>query len=93
MAMLKGIAAVTRTLKSLYEDPLTPKLSSIEPARSCSIVGENDPMGPEGLLDHRFEVSRRGAGGRSPGAATGSTSSEPDVVVEAIDRFLPRLES
>ena len=29
---------------------------------------------------------------RSPIAATGFTSSEPDTVIDAIDRFLPRLE-
>jgi len=40
-----GIASVTRMLKSLYDDPLTPRLSEI----SCPVrllVGENDPMGP-----------------------------------------------
>jgi len=41
----QGIAHVTRTLKSLHADPLTPKLATI----SCPVllvVGENDPMGP-----------------------------------------------
>jgi pimeloyl-ACP methyl ester carboxylesterase len=40
-----GIAAVTRTLKSLSEDPLTPKLSALA-CRALLIVGEKDPMGP-----------------------------------------------
>jgi 3-oxoadipate enol-lactonase len=42
----QGISHVTRTLKSLYDDPLTPKLGQI----ACPvllIVGENDPMGPK----------------------------------------------
>lgn len=41
----QGIAHVTRTLKSLQTDPLTPKLSAI----TCPVlllVGANDPMGP-----------------------------------------------
>ena len=56
----KGIASVTRVLKSLYEDPLSPKLSAI----SCPVllvVGEKDPMGPrasailaEGLAQARL---------------------------------------
>lgn len=56
----KGIASVTRVLKSLYEDPLSPKLSAI----SCPVllvVGEKDPMGPrasailaEGLAQSRL---------------------------------------
>lgn len=40
----QGIAHVTRTLKSLHTDPLTPKLATI----SCPVllvVGEKDPMG------------------------------------------------
>ena len=54
------IASVTRVLKSLYEDPLSPKLSAI----SCPVllvVGEKDPMGPrasailaEGLAQARL---------------------------------------
>ena len=49
-----GIARVTRTLKSLYTDPLTPKLAGL----ACPVlllVGERDPMGPrasEIILDH-----------------------------------------
>jgi len=41
----QGIAHVTRTLKSLQQDPLTPKLSEL----TCPVlllVGANDPMGP-----------------------------------------------
>lgn len=42
----QGIAHVTRTLKSLHADPLTPKLGAI----SCPVlllVGSKDPMGPK----------------------------------------------
>ncbi|MAE96500.1 MAG: hypothetical protein CL910_17780 [Deltaproteobacteria bacterium] len=42
----QGIAHVTRTLKSLHDDPLTPKLASI----ACPVllvVGDKDPMGPK----------------------------------------------
>lgn len=41
----QGIAHVTRTLASLYSDPLTPRLAGVD----CAIrllVGEKDPMGP-----------------------------------------------
>jgi pimeloyl-ACP methyl ester carboxylesterase len=42
----QGISRVTRMLKSLYHDPLTPKLVGM----ACPvlvIVGEKDPMGPK----------------------------------------------
>jgi 3-oxoadipate enol-lactonase len=42
----QGIAHVTRTLKSLHEDPLTPRLSEIR-CPALLVVGEKDPMGPK----------------------------------------------
>ena len=58
----QGIAHVTRTLKSLHENPLTPKLGAIR-CPVLLVVGEKDPMGPrassiiaEGLPDARLEV-------------------------------------
>ncbi len=42
----QGIAHMTRMLKSLYSDPITPRLKEI----SCPVlllVGEKDPMGPK----------------------------------------------
>jgi pimeloyl-ACP methyl ester carboxylesterase len=42
----QGIAHVTRCLKSLYEYPLTPKLSTIG-CPAVLLVGDNDPMGPK----------------------------------------------
>ncbi len=42
----QGIAHVTRMLKSLYSDPLTPKLGDIQ-CPALMTVGEKDPMGPK----------------------------------------------
>jgi pimeloyl-ACP methyl ester carboxylesterase len=42
----QGIAHVTRMLKSLYTDPLTPKLGDIR-CPALMMVGEKDPMGPK----------------------------------------------
>ena len=42
----EGISRVTRMLKSLFDDPLTPKLAGV----TCPVlvlVGEKDPMGPK----------------------------------------------
>ncbi|MCP4004363.1 MAG: alpha/beta hydrolase [bacterium] len=87
----QGIADVTRTLKSLYEDPLTPKLSAI----TCPvllIVGDKDPMGPKAssIIAARF-----------PDAELVTVADcghwvhveEPEAVLDAIDRFLARLDS
>lgn len=87
----RGIAEVTRTLKSLYEDPLTPKLSAV----TCPvllIVGDNDPMGPKAssIIAARF-----------PDAELVTVADcghwvhvdEPEAVLDAIDRFLARLDS
>lgn len=41
----QGIAHVTRTLKSLSDDPLTPKLGALA-CPALLLVGANDPMGP-----------------------------------------------
>ena len=42
----QGIAHVTRMLKSLYSDTLTPKLGEIQ-CPALMTVGEKDPMGPK----------------------------------------------
>ncbi len=41
-----GIAHVTRTLVSLYDDPLTPRLAGLA-CPTLLLVGEKDPMGPK----------------------------------------------
>ncbi|MBW2279998.1 MAG: alpha/beta hydrolase [Deltaproteobacteria bacterium] len=57
-----AISAVTRTLASLYTDPLTPKLESLD-CPVLLLVGEKDPMGPraseiiaEALPDSTLQV-------------------------------------
>jgi len=84
----RGIAEVTRTLKSLYEDPLTPKLSGIE-CPVLLIVGDKDPMGPKAssILASRFPNAELVT---VPDCGHWVHVSKPDVVVDAIDRFLPR---
>ncbi len=85
----QGIAEVTRTLKSLYDDPLTPKLPEIR-CPVLLIVGDKDPMGPKAssIIAAQF-----------PNAELVTVEDcghwvhvdEPDAVLEAIDHFLPRI--
>jgi len=86
----QGIAHVTRTLKSLYEDPLTPKLSAIR-CPVLLVVGEKDPMGPkasaiisEGLPDARLEII--------PDCGHWVHVEQPEVLLDAFDRFAPRIQ-
>ena len=58
----RGIAQVTRALRELYTDPLTPKLGAIR-CPCLLLVGDQDPMGPKAseiiagqLLDARLEL-------------------------------------
>jgi pimeloyl-ACP methyl ester carboxylesterase len=60
----QGIAHVTRMLKSLFDDPLTPKLGDIR-CPALMTVGEKDPMGPkaseivyDAMPDGRAELLR-----------------------------------
>ncbi len=82
----QGIAHVTRTLKSLHTDPLTPKLATI----SCPVllvVGAKDPMGPR--------ASELIAKGLPDGAGTLEVVAECGhwIHVEAADRVLAALDS
>jgi 3-oxoadipate enol-lactonase len=84
----QGIAHVTRTLESLYDDPLTPKLAAI----ACPVlllVGEKDPMGPKASqIIHdalpagsaRLEVL--------PGRGHWLHVEAPSEVIGALDRWL-----
>jgi pimeloyl-ACP methyl ester carboxylesterase len=87
----RGIAEVTRTLGSLYEDPLTPKLSSIE-CPVLLIVGDKDPMGSKAssIIAGQFPSAELVT---IPDCGHWVHVDEPEAVLEAIDRFLPRLES
>lgn len=83
-----GIARVTRTLKSLHDDPLTPKLREI----ACPVlllVGEKDPMGPKAseiiaakLPDARLEVV--------PGCGHWVHTEEPDVTLRVLDAWMQK---
>ena len=84
----RGIAHVTRTLKSLHDDPLTPKLTHI----GCPVlllVGEKDHMGP-----HASEIIARALPeGRArlevlPERGHWLHVEAPDAVIEALDRWL-----
>jgi pimeloyl-ACP methyl ester carboxylesterase len=84
----RGIAHVTRTLKSLYSDPLTPKLAAI----TCPVlllVGSKDPMGPkaseiiaEALPDATLHVL--------PDLGHWTHVEAPGAVLDALDRWLAR---
>ena len=85
----RGIAAVTRSLNSLYEDPLTPKLGSIR-CPVLLVVGEGDPMGPRAssiLAEHLPDAELVVV----PDCGHWVQVEKPEALLAAIDRFLPRL--
>ncbi len=86
----RGIAEVTRTLKSLYEDPLTPKLPKID-CPVLLIVGDKDPMGAKAssIIASQFPRAELVT---VPDCGHWVHLSEPDFVIDAVDRFLPRLK-
>lgn len=85
----QGIAHVTRTLKSLYDDPLTPKLKNI----ACPvllIVGEKDPMGPKAssiIADQLPNAELHVV----PDCGHWVHVEEPHAVLEAFDRWRQRI--
>ena len=85
----QGIAHVTRALKSLYTDPLTPKLAQIR-CPVLLIVGEKDPMGPkasaiiaEELPGARLEVI--------PDCGHWVHVEQPEAVLKAFDAWVHRV--
>ena len=87
----QGIAHVTRTLKSLLNDPLTPKLGAIR-CPVLLVVGESDPMGPKAsqiiadqLPDARLEVV--------PECGHWVHTEQVAALLDAYDRWAPRLGS
>ncbi len=86
----KGIAAVTRVLKSLHEAPLTPRLAEIR-CPALLVVGDRDPMGPKAssILADALPGAQLVT---VPDCGHWVHVAKPEVVLEAIDGFLPRLE-
>jgi pimeloyl-ACP methyl ester carboxylesterase len=88
----RGISHVTRMLKSLHDDPLTPKLAEL----GCPvlvIVGEKDPMGPKAsrilhaaLPDGRSELVS------IPARGHWLHVEAVDEVVAALDGWLGKIE-
>lgn len=87
----KGIAEVTRTLKSLYEDPLTPKLCAIE-CPVLLIVGDKDPMGSgaSSIIAAQLPDAELVT---VPDCGHWVHVEQPETVLDSIDGFLPRLDS
>ncbi len=87
----QGIAHVTRTLKSLYDDPLTPKLSALR-CPVLLLVGENDPMGPKASENIARELSERAGVVTTLEVADACGHwvhvENPRLVVAALDRWL-----
>ncbi len=84
-----GIANVTRTLKSLFTDPLTPKLAGLK-IPALLVVGEKDPMGPKAseiIRDHL-----RGSVLHVLSDLGHWTHLEaPDQLIESLDHWLARI--
>jgi 3-oxoadipate enol-lactonase len=84
-----GLAHVTRCLKSLADDPLTPRLAALV-CPALLLVGENDPMGAgasviiqRALPAATLEVM--------PGRGHWLHVEAPEALVAALDRFLARV--
>lgn len=88
----QGIAQVTRMLKSLFDDPLTPKLRNIQ-CPALLTVGEEDPMGPkaseivyDAMPDGRAELLR------VPDKGHWLQLEAVEPVVTALDAWLGKFE-
>ncbi len=79
----QGIAHVTRTLRSLYHDPLTPKLATLV-CPALLLVGSADPMGPGASV--RIQRSLPGAELRViPDRGHWLHVEVPDLVLEQME--------
>ncbi len=82
----RGIAEVTRTLKSLFDDPLTSKLGSLR-CPALLLVGEKDPMGPRAS-----DIIRNQIPGAVlevlPGLGHWTHIEAPDQIIATLDRWL-----
>lgn len=88
----QGIANVTRMLKSLYSDPLTPRLGELR----CPVliaVGEQDPMGPKASEIILGAVpTGRGELLRVPDKGHWLHIEAVEDLVVALDRWLQKFE-
>lgn len=81
-----GIAQVTRMLRSLFDDPLTPKLARVR-CPALLVVGEKDPMGPRAsaiLHDHLPDATLEVL----PGLGHWTQVQAPERVLSALDGWL-----
>ncbi|MHC4342672.1 MAG: alpha/beta fold hydrolase, partial [Planctomycetota bacterium] len=88
----QGIAHVTRMLKSLHSDPLTPKLGDIR-CPALMTVGEKDPMGPKASeIVHGAMPAGRARLVRVPEKGHWLQLEAVDAVVTALDAWLDEFE-
>ena len=88
----QGIAHVTRMLKSLHSDPLTPKLGDIQ-CPALMAVGEKDPMGPKASeIVHTAMPAGRAELLRVPDKGHWLQLEALVAVVPALDGWLERFE-
>jgi pimeloyl-ACP methyl ester carboxylesterase len=88
----QGIAHVTRMLKSLFSDPLTPKLRDIQ-CPALMTVGEKDPMGPKASeIVHGAMSAGRAELLRVPDKGHWLQIEAVEEVVAALDGWLAKFE-
>ncbi len=88
----QGIAHVTRMLKSLYTDPLTPKLRDIQ-CPALMTVGEKDPMGPKASeIVHAAMPGGRAELLRVPDKGHWLQLEAVEPIVAALDAWLAKFE-
>ena len=84
----QGISHVTRMLKSLHSDPLTPKLAALA-CPTLLLVGEKDPMGPKASQIIHDAMPEGTAQLRTlPGLGHWLHVEAPDEVLSALDEWL-----
>jgi 3-oxoadipate enol-lactonase len=88
----QGIAEVTRMLKSLYTDPLTPMLANIR-CPALMTVGEKDPMGPRASeIVHAAMPAGRAELLRIPEKGHWLQLEAVGPVVDALDEWLAKFD-
>ncbi len=88
----QGIAHVTRMLKSLYSDPLTPRLGEVR-CPALLTVGEKDPMGPKASeIVHAAMPAGRASLLRVPDKGHWLQLEAVDDIVVALDQWLQKFE-